>query len=179
MSPVSRSALKSSRREAEKSLNQGDHVAAFVRLSHALKLAEALLATDPEVAGKQTVRHILTFNNNTVRYLLISAAQNIHQILSQRSKCLLKMGSLYLALEDGRRLAEEDPGSAAGHQRMAEVYQSSCHFTRAHDSYLRCFQLSSKKEQDVFMELMKSCKREAAREKAIDEKVNVVVVVLY
>ncbi len=66
---------------------------------------------------------------------------NVAQILSQRSRCLLKMGNHYLALEDGRRLAEMDSGSLLGHQRCAEVFQDSCHFSRAHDEYLRCFQV--------------------------------------
>ncbi len=82
------------------------------------------------------------------------------------------MNNHYLALEDARRLTDLEPASPAGHQRLAEVYQATGHFDRAHDCYLRCFQLSSaKKEQDGFMELMKACKRELARERDIDEKV--------
>lgn len=53
---------------------------------------------------------------------------------------------------------------------MAEVYYASYHFQDAHDCYLRCFQLSSG-EQEAFMESMKCCKREIAKEKGVDEKV--------
>ncbi len=80
------------------------------------------------------------FHHKTI-FLFSPAHGSVAQILSQRSRCLLKMGNHYLALEDGRRLAEMDSGSLLGHQRCAEVFQDSCHFSRAHDEYLRCFQV--------------------------------------
>ena len=174
----SRSSLKSTRREADRCLSGGDHVGAFVRLSHALKQAEAMEAAEPDAAGGSysfSDDHRLQFVIPLYSFIiLLIAQQQIGQILSARSKCLLKMGNHYLALQDALRLSDLEPSSVAGHLRAAEVYHDSCHFGLAHDAYLRCFQLSGgKREQDGYMDLMKACKKELARERAVDEKVYV------
>ncbi len=44
--------------------------------------------------------------------------------LAQRSRCLLKIGNHYYALQDARRAAELDPDATQGYQRLAEVYFS-------------------------------------------------------
>jgi hypothetical protein len=59
-----------------------------------------------------------------------------------------------------------------GHQRLAEVCFAAGQLGQAHDAFLKCFHLSSSRaEKDQFMELMRACKRDQARQKAMDEKV--------
>jgi len=92
-------------------------------------------------------------------------------ILCQRSKCLLKMESHYLALEDAKRALQLEPDHLLAHQRSAEVFLSAGEHAKAHESYLKCFSLTAERaEKDQFMELMKACKREAARKRAADEQ---------
>ena len=46
----------------------------------------------------------------------------------------------------------------------------TCQFAQAHEEYLRCFQLSLD-EKESFMEWIRTCKREMAKEAMLDKQV--------
>ena len=89
-------------------------------------------------------------------------------LLSQRSKCLLRLEQFHHALQDAAELVRLCPDASVGHARRAEVLLAARQFDAAHAALLKCFQLAAgKADKELYMEQLKRCRREAGRERAL------------